>query len=139
MNQLKDQFIIYDFNLPNHESELCDAEEAIGKIKLKLAAIYKENSINDYIHEYYYEETMRILDYVGRLSVPALALSETIEEMYVLKFPQSPALAKKLWLDHYKDIHHQYNIHKNRCFRILDELDKEYVRVYDKFPPNWKP
>ena len=139
MNQLKDQFIIHDFNLPNHESELCDAEETINKIKLKLLIIYRENSINDFIHEYYYEETMRILEYIGRLSTPALTLSQKIEEMYVLKFPHSPALAKQLWLNHYRDIHHPYNILKNRCFRILYQLDNEYFKSYNKFPPNWKP
>jgi len=138
MNPLKDQFLVHDFNLPNHESELYDAEEAIRKIKTKLAIIYKENLINDFIHEYYYEETMRILDYVGKLSTPASALSNEIEEMYMLKFKHSPALAKKLWLDHYQDIHHPYNILKNRCWRILNILDAKYIFKFNRNPPNWK-
>ena len=136
---INDQFIIHNFNLPNHDNELSDAEAAIKNIKSKLAIIYSEGSINDYIHEYYYEETMRILYYVGRLSTPASALSETIEQMYMLKFKHFPALAKKLWLDHYQNIHHPYNILKNRCFRILNILDAKYILTFNKTPPNWKP
>jgi len=130
--------IYIDFNLPNHESELCDAEEAIEKIKNIVIKITVTNTITDKLHNYYYEEVIRILDYVGKLSMPASKLNDDIERMYRLKFPKSPKLAKQLWLDHYGLIHRPYNLIKNRCFRILDELDNSYILKFGKVPPNWK-
>ena len=30
-----------------------------------------------------------------------------------------------------------YSLLKNRCFRLLDELDELYIALYGKNPPNW--
>ena len=131
-------FIKHDFKLPAHNNELSKAEEVIEKIRNKFKKIQKNKNINDIIHNTLYEETVRILDYVGKLSMPTFAIEEEMEKLYFLQYPKSPLLSKKLFNDHYMELHHSYTLLKNRCFRLLEELDGEYIKRFRKNPPNWK-
>jgi hypothetical protein len=133
----QEKFIAHDFNLPMHANELSKAEEVIDKLKTELKTITVNKIINNRLHTKLFEEIIRVLDYVGQLSEPAFAIEDELERMYILKYKHSPSLAKKLWLDHYGEIHHPYNILKNRCFRMLDELDEEYIKKFKCKPPNW--
>jgi len=138
-NELSDQFInIDEFKLPTHSNELSQAEEIIHKLKVKVAEIVYSKCITCKMHETVYEDIIIILDKVGKLSIPAFDIEDELEAMYVLKFPHSPELAKKLWSDHYEAIHHPYTLLKNRCYRMLDELDMAYQDKYKKNPPNWE-
>ena len=134
-----DQPIKYDFNLPNHNNELSNAEEVIEKLKDKLKKIKKDKNINDTVHETMYEEAIRVLDYVGGLSDSIFKIGDEMENFYKMEYLHSPELGKKLWLDNYDKIHHPYDLLKNRCFTLLDELDIEYRRRFRKNPPNWNP
>jgi hypothetical protein len=133
----EENFITHDFKLPNHHNELCKAEEVIEKLKNKFKKIEKTKIINGKNHDELYNEIVRILDYVGRLSMPAFAIEDDIERLYTLHYAKFPELAKKLWNDHYENIHHPYTLLKNRCFRMLEELDKLYIETHKKYPPNW--
>ena len=132
-----EQFIQLSVNLPKHQNELSIAENIIEKLKLKFKTIVDDNDITGNNHKALYEETVRILDYVGRLSMSAFNLETKLEEMYLLKYQHSPQLAKQLWLEHYETIHQPYNKLKNRCFKLLDDLDREYQRKFKRNPPNW--
>lgn len=134
---LQEKFIEHDFQLPDHSTQLQKADEVIEKLKNKLRTIEEAKSIDDKTHTNLYEETIRILDYVGRLSMSAFAIEEEIEKLYTLEFQHSPQLGKKLCNDHYEKIHHPYTLLKNRCFRILEDLDNEYRKRHKKNPPNW--
>jgi hypothetical protein len=134
----REQFLTVDFKLPNHSNELSKAEEIIEKLKLKVEQHAANNTIDDKLHDFLYNELVRVLDYVGRLSMPAFAIEDELEQMYIIKFKNAPELAKKLWLDHYEDIHHPYTLLKNRCFRLLELLDESYYEKFKKNPPNWK-
>jgi hypothetical protein len=136
-NQEREKFIAHDFNLPTYANELYKAEEVIDKLKIKLKHISVNKTITNKLHTQLFEEIIRVLDYVGQLSEPAFAIEDELEELYVLQYPHSPSLAKKLWLDHYEYVHHPYNILKNRCFRMLDEVDEEYIKKFKCKPPNW--
>jgi predicted DNA-binding transcriptional regulator len=136
--QQQKEFITYNFNLPNHSNELSKAENIIEKYQQKLKKYQHNNRINDNEHTALFEDTIRILDYVGRLSMSAFAIEDELQDMYTKQYIHSPELAKKLWLDHFENIHHPYNILKNRCFRILEEVDELYQNVHKKNPPNWK-
>lgn len=131
-------FITHNFNLPNHHNELSKAEEVIGKLNKKFNLIQEFKKINDKNHDEIYNELIKILDYVGRLSTPAFQIEDELERMYTLHYPKSPKLAKKLFNNHYNEIHKSYNKLKNKCFRMLDEVDDEYINVHKKYPPNWK-
>lgn len=128
-----------EFELPDHGNELSLAEETIEKLKNRLKIIVAEKSIKEKSHEKIYEDTMRVLDFVGQLSLPAFALEDTMEEYYKLTYLHAPQLAKRLWLNHYGKVHQPYNLLKNRCFRLLEEIDAEYFKRHKKRPPNWKP
>ena len=133
----EEKFITHDFKLPNHHNELCKAEEIIDKLKNKFKKIEKTKTINGKNHDELYNEIIRILDYVGRLSMPAFAIEDEMERMYTLRYTKFPELAKKLCNDHYENIHHPYTLLKNRCFRMLEELDQLYIETHEKYPPNW--
>lgn len=126
-----------DFKLPDHSAQLNKADEVINELKSKIKEIETHNNITDKIHTCLYEETVRILDYVGTLSIPAFRLEDEIETYYTIKFLNAPELAKKLFNDHYEQIHHPYSLLKNRCFKILEDLDELYVKCWKKNPPNW--
>jgi len=134
---MNEEFIVHDFKLPNHCNELSKAEGLIDSVKTKVRKLRAINSINNVQHDTLYEETIRILDYVGKLSKPAFGIEDQLELMYIEKFIHAPELGKKLWLEHYENIHHPYNILKNRCFKLLDELDELYYNIYKTTPPNW--
>ena len=128
-----------EFNLINHDKELSDAEDAIETLKLKVIEIIINETLDDNVHEEFYEEIMRVLDYTGRLSMQIFAINDLLEEQYLKKYKNAPAMAKELWLNHYEQLHQPYNKIKNRCFKLLDRLDNGYVALYDKNPPNWNP
>ena len=130
-------FIKHDFNLPDHSTQLQKAEEVIEKLKDKFKHIQITKSIDADKHITLYEETIRILDYVGNLSKAAFDIEEKIEKQYTLQFRHAPKLGKKLCNNHYEKIHHPYTLLKNRCFKLLEDLDAEYYKVQKKHPPNW--
>lgn len=134
------EFIVHDFNLPCYDNELSKAEEIIGNLKQKINKyVTTVVLISDKEFVRVYEEIVRVLDYVGRLSMPAFAIEDELEEMYKMYYLRAPELGKKLWSDHYESIHRPYNTLKNRCFKLLEELDEYYIALYDKKPPNWNP
>ena len=137
MTETTQEFLPVEFQLPCHSNELSKAEEKIEKLKHRLEVLEMQRTIDAKSHDYLYNEIVRVLDYVGRLSMPAFAIEDELEQMYIIKFKNSPAMAKKLWLDHYEKIHHPYSLLKNRCFRLLEELDMLYFKKFNAQPPNW--
>jgi len=133
------ELIKTDFNLPNHDNQLSTAEDIIEKLKARLSKIVRTNKLisdNDFIS--IFEEIIKVLDYVGRLSMPAFAIEDELAEMYKMNYSHAPELGKKLWLDHYGNVHRPYNLLKNRCFKMLEDLDEHYINVHSKNPPNWR-
>jgi hypothetical protein len=132
-------FIEYDFKLPTHANELSNAEDHLKKLRIRFLKVKNKKLINGKIHTEIFEEIIRVLDYLGGLSKPAFRIETELEEMYFRQYRNSPALAKKLWLDHYTLIHRPYTKLKNRAFRMLDELDEEYHKQFgaENHPPNW--
>ena len=133
----QNDFIQVNFELPNHTNQLTQAEEIINKLKRKIES-YNHIPLSDNAFIILYDDIIKILDYIGNLSNPAFNVQEDLEELYRKRYVHAPELAKQLWLSHYEKIHHPYNILKNRCFRLLDNLDELYLRLYKKYPPNWK-
>jgi len=132
-----EQFIKVKFNLPSHIEELKKASELIENIKDRFDSHQKFKNLTDKSHTSLYEEIIRVLDYVGNLSGHVFNIEEELEAMYVMQFKHSPALGKKLWLDHYDYLHRPYTLLKNRCYRMLEDLDNEFKALYKKNPPNW--
>lgn len=125
--------------MPNHEKGLKKAEDALNKIKERLADIHCQELMDNKIHTAMYEEVAAILYYLGNLSKGIFDIEEELEEEYRLKYIMSPQLMKTLFWKHYEKLHHPYSLLKNRCFRMFKELDKEFHRINKELhPPNWK-
>lgn len=133
------QFIEHNFNLPDHSEQLEKADEVIRILRNKLKYCISLKNISGDKHTLLYEEIIRILDFVGNLSSTVFNIEDEMERMYTLQFKHAPELGKKLCNDHYENIHHPYTILKNRCFKMLEDLDEEFINVHKKNPPNWKP
>jgi len=132
------KFIAHDFNLPNHTNELVDAEHALIKVRDKLTFIKKQKSFSPKQHTKMFDRTAEILSYVGSLSKPALELGIEIENLYTIHYMKFPHLAKRLWQEHHASLNAPYNVIKNRCFRMFNELDETYIKLNKVYPPNWK-
>ena len=133
-----DKFIEVELNLPNHESELDNAEGNINSLKKSIDLHIKHKSINDKNHTSLYDKVSEILFYVGGLSKSRFLVQDELEQIYFSKYIHSPELAKTLYYQHYENIHHRYTIVKQRCYRLLDDLDESYFKLNKKTPPNWK-
>jgi hypothetical protein len=135
----QEQAVQQEYDIPDHSNELSNAEDQIEKLRNRLKIIKIQRCIDDKSHDQLFESTVRVLDYVGKLSMSAFALEDQIQDIYFKRYKNSPELAKTLWQEEYGRVHHPYNILKNRCYRLLEELDAEYHKRHKKHPPNWKP
>ena len=122
-----------NLELPDHTEHLKKANDEFEKIK----KFYKTNPLNDKNFIYIYEQTAYILCYVGDLSTEVFNVHDYLEEEYLMKYLHSPVLGKELFWKHYEDLHRPYTLIKNRCFRMFEDLDEQYIRMYNKYPPNW--
>ena len=128
-----------NLNIPNHSNELSRAEYKIEKARDKFNKIVIDGTITDKIHGELYEEVISSLDYVGKLSKPIFALEDEIEQAYTMAYIHCPdqVLVKRTWYMYYEELHQQYSILKNRCFKLLDELDEEYIARFNSKPSNY--
>jgi len=140
----EEQFVQKEFNLPDHSNELSKAEDQIEKLKIvfnEVRLIYakSDEKITGQQHEKIFEAAIRAVDFVGRLSMPVFEAADQLEELYIKQYPRSPELAKSMWLKHSDLLHHPYSLLKNRCWRLIEELDEYYFSIHQTEPPNWKP
>lgn len=122
-------------DLPDHSKELQESEDYIKNLKLKLEDINRGRKMSDKEYSTMFENISRGLYYVGSLSQPAFEVEEEIEQFYFREYKNTPELARKLWQDKYGEIHHPYNILKNRLFRLYEELDAMYKKINKSQPP----
>lgn len=128
-NTVKESIKI-EVTLPNHDPELDNIENYINQLKHrhKVGKInHKMLSLKDY--EKLQDLTIKTLELIGELSMPAFNVRDELYDKYVLAYKSSPQLAKKLWLDHYGKIHARYNTLKNRCYKLLDDIEESIIKV----------
>jgi hypothetical protein len=130
-------FLHIELDLPDNTEKLSEAEIKIEKFKERLAKLQSTGEISNKTHEPLYDETVLMLDYLGRLSKPVFGIEDIIESAYFKEYIAEPKKVKRLWYEHYEYIHHPYTILKNRCYSILEDLDEEFLRVNHCFPSNY--
>lgn len=128
-------FLEIDLNLPDYTNQLEEARNYINEIKIKLQETKKNKKLPLKTYETLYDSITKALLYVGTLSMPAFNIEEKIEDTYLEIYKDAPELGKKLWLDHYGEIHRPYNVLKNRLFRMFEELDEQYILYNKEHPP----
>lgn len=117
--------VMCGIDLPDHTEELNKVEKLINKYKIRYKRIIERNIKDKKELEALYEKTITLLEYIGELSLPCFNISDALEQNHYNIYKDSPELAKTLWLEKYGELHHPYNILKNRCFNLLDELEKQ--------------
>lgn len=118
MEQLNKK-IMLKFNIPNHENELETAEILIKKFQDR----FNSNNLSDVRKLALLKLTTKVLYAVGEFSEDIFVLRPEMERKYTEMYPQSPALGKKLYLEHYEGLHKPYNKLKNRAFKLIQLLD----------------
>lgn len=123
------QSIHIEVTLPNHDPELDNIENYINQLKqrYKLGKSNRLFTLKDY--EKLQDLTIKTLELIGELSMPAFNVRDELYDKYVLAYKSSPQLAKKLWLDHYGKIHTRYNTLKNRCYKLLDDIEESIIKL----------
>ena len=130
-------YISIDLELPDHTKELQDCEEYIKSIKREIKQSTSTRRMSDSDFIVLYERITRGLYYVGSLSEFAFATEDTIQETYFKQYKHAPELAKKLWLEHYGNVHKPYNTIKNRLYKLYKDLNEMYIRINKCTPPNF--
>lgn len=121
----------------NDSNELSRLEHSILKLKDECSVVKTKNVINNDLHNSLYERGIRLLNEVAKLSIPVSELEERLKIKYDLEYIEFPQIGRKLLYEHYAELHHPYNILKNRCYNILDLIDNIYQSKFEKNPPNW--
>lgn len=126
-----DQPIIIEVKVPNHDQELENIKNYIAQLKQRYKILTKRNKRLVTEDEYVKirELTINTLELVGELSMPAFDIEQELHDKYILAYKSSPELAKKLWLDHYERIHTKYDTLKNRCFKLVEDIDKSIFNM----------
>jgi hypothetical protein len=121
------KFLAINLNIPNHIEELKKVDVYLTGLNKKINSLKTNKAINKNVHQEYLDKIVHVLLYVGGLSNPAFSIYETLEDTYTKTYKKSPQLGRKLWLEHYEEIHRPYNHLKNKCYRVIDVLDKVYL------------
>ena len=124
-----------DLDLPDHTKQLQDAETYIENLKKQIALQQRARDLSPKMYEALYDKITNGLYYVGGLSKPAFDCEDIIEKEYFKTYKHAPELARKLWQDHYGQIHRPYNVLKNRLFRLYEALSEAYMKVNKLTPP----
>ena len=136
-NPTTNQLIDVNLNLPNHTDNLKEAELMLNAIRKDIIDVCLEDKLSDEIHEKLFDKIVIVLDWVGRMSIPAFKIRDELEETYLITYRKTPKLGRLLFDKHYHNIHRPYSSLKNRCFNTIDELDILYKEKFNKNPPNW--
>lgn len=119
---------------PNHE-KLKYATTVIEKFKKRVIYHKSIHAMSEKEYIDLHELIVQVLEYVGELSLPAFNVQDELESRYYRMYKHAPEIAKYEYLKHYHDIHRPFNLLKNRCFTLLEEMDEIYFNVNHKHPP----
>jgi hypothetical protein len=131
-----EQPIIIDIKLPNHNNELENIKKYITQLKQRYKLLNKINNLSLDEYSKLRDLTLNTLELLGDLSIPAFDIQDELHDKYILAYKSSPELAKKLFLDHYERIHAKYDTLKNRCFRLIENIDESIDNIKNKINPN---
>ena len=127
--------VMEGIDLPPNDQKLNYATTVIEKFKKRVVYHKSIRAMSEKEYIDLHTLIVQVLEYVGELSMPAFNVQEELEKRYYRMYKHAPELAKKLYLEHYHDIHRPFNTLKNRCFTLLEEMDKNYFNINHKHPP----
>lgn len=129
------ELIMEGIDLPVDEERIEYARKTIEKFKKRVLYHKSIRALSKDEYIILHKLIVQALEYVADLSLPAFGIQEEIETRYYRMYRHAPELAKKLFLDHYNEIHKPYNTLKNRCFTLLEDIDEIYFKINHVRPP----
>lgn len=129
------ELIMEGIDLPVDEEKINYARKTIEKFKKRVLYHKSIRSLSKDEYITLHKLLVQTLEYVGELSLPAFGIQDEIESRYYRMYKHAPELAKKLFLDHYNEIHKPYNTLKNRCYTLLELMEKIYFEINKIRPP----
>lgn len=134
-NRIDESFYLnLELDLPDNSNDLSKVTKLIDKTRERIMNPTFRLGLDDKRYFDCYNKIIDYLEFVGQLSIPVFQVEDKIEFAYTIKYKNDPLFAKKLWYQHYSDLHKQYTIQKNKCFRLLTALDKRYEKIYGYLP-----
>jgi len=120
---------LIDIKLPDNTMKLDNIEKYIKTLNNRFKALINNNKFTKKEYETIHDYIVETLIMLGDLSLSTLEITDELETKYILLYPNSPKLAKKLWLDHINIVNHRYDLLKNRCYTLIDSLEEEIIRL----------
>lgn len=117
--------------IPDQTSEVEKANDAFKKQREIYVKQILNNPYDPDLCERVRLITVQILEYMGELTIDIFRLHNEMFDFYTTQHPRE--LGKKLYIDRVDGIHKPYDLIKNRCFKLLDDLEI-YVKKKD---PNY--
>lgn len=124
-----------DIEISSDNEKIKNATKTINKFKKRVLYHKSIRSLSEQEYKDLFILIIQVLEYVGDLSIPMFNIQDQLEKNYNRMYKSSPELAKKLYLEHYHELHRPYNILKNRCFTLLEDMEKYYFKINHKHPP----
>lgn len=106
-------------SLVNHSDDLAKINDFALKIKKKYEDDLRKEQVTSRKKELYIFTIEEALGLIGDMSRQAFDTYPLLEQVYAKKYTKSPKLGKKLFLDHYQQLHKPYDQVKNRLWKIL--------------------
>jgi len=130
MHSKKSQSLnLVELELPNNDEILEKIEKYIKVIQERFKKSKINKTFNKELFNKFDNYIVEILLMLGDHSLPALNAVDELEKKYILLYPNSPALAKKLWLEHVDLINYKYDLLKNRCYKLIEEMQEELIKL----------
>jgi len=122
--------LLLDIKVPDNTEILNEIEETIEKHKKDIKKGLEEKTLNLDNCKHYTQIMLNCLYALGEKSKPLFDIQDEIRDKYYTTYVKTPNLAKELYIKHLDKIHNRYNILKNRCFRLLDEIEKYAIKKF---------
>lgn len=131
-------FMFKGIEIPDDTAELFKCELYIEELKKKIVKHRSIRKISDSEHLSIYENTCCVLQYVGDLSNNIFNLRDVIENVIYDENQKNPKLGREIFNIEYEKLNFEYDKLKNRCYNILDDVDRLYMSVNKKYPSNYE-
>lgn len=119
----KSAFLDYKINI-NKDKEFKILKNYLKGLfnKFEIFKIKPNTTIDDL--EGLKDRTIDILLMFGDVSDPFFEIRDELKDKYTWRYISSPAIGRKIFLEHFANIHHKFDFQKNKCYDLIDEIDE---------------
>ena len=117
--------MIYErINIPDHTDELQNIHAFLLKIKKDYNNKLNRDQLDIVLIKKYVYLLEKTLELIGELSDHIYDLKSELDDIYTLKYSNSPIMGQNLFNKHYYDLHKPYDKLKNMAWQLLFEINR---------------